>query len=369
MKKRSSIFVYITAAVFVLLTVFNGIAWLSADMIDFYHEMLYSPAATLISHISGIFPFSLGEILIALAVLICLFTIVALIVGIIGKKKGLLTFTSRLIVIVLLYIYFTETMNCFVLYHSTELKYRLSDMEKQDGYSTEELVAMCGDIIKHANELALKVSRDENGQVIVPDDLGGLASDAFSDITDQFPELNGYCPPPKIMIASTLMTQLDLQGVYFPFSLEGNYNAYLSPARVPCTAFHELTHIKGFIREDEATFLSCIACMVSDSPEVQYSGYITAMNYTFGECRKYANEEQIYSLCSKLTMQVALDNYFVSEEHMKKAEESVIPKETVNKAGETAMETTLKVNGVKDGKNSYNRMVELLLIWYYGRNE
>ena len=109
--------------------------------------------------------------------------------------------------------------------------------------------------------------------------------------------------------------------------------------------------------------------MESDSPEVQYSGYITAMNYTYGECRKYANEEQIYSLRSKLTMQVALDNYFVSEEHMKKAEESVIPKETVNKAGETAMETTLKVNGVKDGKNSYNRMVELLLIWYYGRNE
>lgn len=33
------------------------------------------------------------------------------------------------------------------------------------------------------------------------------------------------------------------------------------------------------------------------------------------------------------------------------------------------METSLKLNGVEDGKRSYGRMVDLLLDWYFMQQE
>ena len=45
-------------------------------------------------------------------------------------------------------------------------------------------------------------------------------------------------------------------------------------------------------------------------------------------------------------------------------EKAVIPTETVSAVSEKAMDTTLKVNGVNDGKKSYGRMVRLLLDYY-----
>ena len=350
--------------VFLLMTVFNILSWFAPKVMDFYHLYIYSPAASLLSHICGIFSFSVGEFLIVIAVLLCLSVLITVIAALITKKDKAVRILTLILVFALCFVYTTETMNCFVLFHTTELGVRIKEYEKED-YSTEELVNLCMYMIRSANELAPTLNRDEQGNIVLPDDLASEARICFDRLKNEFPELAGYCPKPKAMIASTLMTQLDLQGVYFPFTLEGNYNAYISPARVPTTTFHEIIHIKGFIREDEATFLACAACMESDCPEIRYSAFIEGMNYLFAECKKFATAEQIYSLRAELTMLVAKDNYFVSEEHIKKAEESVLPKEQVQKAGEKAMETTLKVNGVADGKKSYSRMTKLMLVWAY----
>ena len=350
--------------IFLLMTIFNVAAWVFPTLMELYHSTVYHFMSGALSRICGIFPFSVGEILIALAILLVTGSIVTVVIAVIKKDPAPAKAVTRVLTVVLAYIYATETLNCFVLYHTIPLTERLAPYTREE-YTVEELVELCRYMILEANDLALTVKRDEQGNIILPERLDKCAEDAFANLKSDFPELSGYCPRPKRMIASTLMTQLDLQGVYFPFTLEGNYNGYLSPARTPTTVFHEITHIKGFIREDEATFLACIAALSSDVPEVRYSGCIESMNYLFAECRKYATEEQIYSLRCDLSIRVAKDNYFVSEEHMKKAETSVLPKETVNKVGEKAMETTLKVNGVNDGKKSYNRMVTLLLIWAY----
>ena len=64
--------------------------------------------------------------------------------------------------------------------------------------------------------------------------------------------------------------------------------------------------------------------------------------------------------------QVKKDNIFLTEETRKKIEETAVLKtETVKKAADTFVDTTLKVNGVGDGKASYNRVVELMLLEYY----
>ena len=349
------------------LIIINAAAWVSAPAMDFYHMYIYHPAAELMSHLTGHIPFSVGEIMIIIGILLVIAAPFLFVIPAVKKNTRMLKAVGSLYAWVLIFILFTETLNCFILYHTTPLTERLAAVsERHDDFSSDEVVALCAEMIEGANELSLTVSRDADGRVLLPDDLGSAARDCFEKM-ELFPELHGYTPRPKKISFSVLMTQLDLQGIYFPFSLEGNYNAELSHARVPDTVIHELCHVKGFIREDEATFLSCIACLESDIPEVRYSGYITAMNYLYAEAVRCASEEEVYALRCLLTAQVAEDNVFVSPEFMKVVEETaVLPTETVSEVSETARDTTLKANGVEDGDKSYDRMVTLLLIYRYG---
>ena len=49
-----------------------------------------------------------------------------------------------------------------------------------------------------------------------------------------------------------LYEPMDLMGIYFPFSMEANYNQDMYKAKLPDTICHELAHTKGYIQEDEA---------------------------------------------------------------------------------------------------------------------
>ena len=369
MSKKLSANVTAMIVTTVLLLIINAIAWFSAPLMDFYHSYIFHPAAELMSHITGHIPAPVGEIMIIIGILLVTAAPFVFIISAVRKDKKALRAAGTVYAWVLIFILFTETLNCFILYHTTPLTDRLAAVSyshSPDDFSSDEVVLLCAEMIDSANKLSLTVERDEDGKVLLPDDMSAVARDSFEKLK-LFPELRGYSPQPKKISFSVLMTQLDLQGIYFPFSLEGNYNAELSPARVPNTVIHELCHVKGFIREDEATFLSTLACLESDIPEIRYSGYITAMNYLFAEAVRSAPEEDVYALRCMLTAQVAEDNVFVSPEFQKVVEETaVLPTETVSEVSETARDTTLKVNGIEDGDKSYDRMVTLLLIYRYG---
>ena len=83
--------------------------------------------------------------------------------------------------------------------------------------------------------------------------------------------LEGYYPQPKK--TSGLRTPLirPLTGVYSPFTLEANYNSDMPDYNIPFTACHELSHLRGFMQEDEANFIAFLACSSSESIDFQYS--------------------------------------------------------------------------------------------------
>ena len=61
------------------------------------------------------------------------------------------------------------------------------------------------------------------------------------------------------------------------------------------------------------------------------------------------------------------DKRFLTKETWDHVEETaLIETETVKKVSNTFTETTLVLNGVKDGKISYSRVVDLLLLYYDG---
>ena len=70
-----------------------------------------------------------------------------------------------------------------------------------------------------------------------------------------------------------------LCGVYSPFTVEANYNGDMPDYNVPHTLCHELSHLKGFMREDEANFIGYLACISSENEAFRYSGYLTGWVY------------------------------------------------------------------------------------------
>ena len=59
------------------------------------------------------------------------------------------------------------------------------------------------------------------------------------------------------------------------------------------------------------------------------------------------------------------DNVFVTDEEWERINgKALIDTETVDEISDVVVDTTLKVNGVKDGMISYNRVVKLLLLYY-----
>ena len=54
---------------------------------------------------------------------------------------------------------------------------------------------------------------------------------------------------------------------------------------------------------------------------------------------------------------------------VEEAEDTVFDSETVGEIADKAMDTSLKMNGVSDGAESYGRMVDLMLGYYADKGE
>ncbi|MCC8043156.1 MAG: DUF3810 domain-containing protein [Oscillospiraceae bacterium] len=366
-KKNVTVMSIITA----LMIIMNIAAWLIDGFADFYMENLFH-AISSFSAITSAVPFSVGEVLIAIGILLITVGLAAFIIALILLKdnKAGRARCARVMILVygwaIVYILVTETMNCFVNYYTTEFSEKYHNSAGADGFTLEQLEELCRISIEKANEYAELVERDSEGSMVVPDNINDLAEEAMQALSEEYEPLSGAYPTPKKIRSSVLMTQFNLQGIYFPFTLEANYSSELMPARVPCTICHEMSHVKGFIREDEACFIAFRACESSDIPEMCYSGWISAMNYLYSAVKSNADSSVTHELYTLISDKVLADNQFVSEEFRETVEEkAVISSETAAKVSDTAMDTTLKLNGVTDGKQSYGRMVDLLLEYYY----
>ena len=167
-----------------------------------------------------------------------------------------------------------------------------------------------------------------------------------------------------------------MQGYFFPFSMEANYNNVMNVILKPATMCHELSHLRGFIYEDEANFISFLACTQSEDIYFQYSGYLSVLNYLENDLY-YAsrrNEEAFQVAKEKVppisvNPVVTADNFFVSNEEWDRINgKAIVDTETVDAISDAFVDTTLKVNGVSDGKISYSRVVRLLVQFYRAGN-
>ncbi|KAI4439854.1 hypothetical protein C824_002341 [Schaedlerella arabinosiphila] len=80
-------------------------------------------------------------------------------------------------------------------------------------------------------------------------------------LAEEYPDLKGYYPHPKPVCISEILSYQNLSGVYSPFTIEANFNADMIDYNIPFTLCHELSHLRGFMQEEEANFIAFLACI------------------------------------------------------------------------------------------------------------
>ena len=359
-KKHVSIFLMI----FIFTVVLNALSWVVPGFSDIYALRVFPIITGSFGRLTSIFPFSVGEIMIIAGLLWIAFFIISMFTKI---RRVIFIATLRILVIIFL----VMTLNCFINYHTTPIS---AGGDPGREYTIEELSAYRDEVVNKCNELSLLVKRDENNEVIFADGTGddrdevieSKAREAVSELSSRYERLSGFYVTPKPLFFSGFVSQQHMQGYYFPFSMEANYNDVMHVLNKPFTMCHELAHTKSYIFEDEANFIGYLSCVSSEDIAFNYSGYLGILNYVNNAFYENVSKDEYLSHVA-ISDQVKEDNVFLTKESWDKVEDNALfDTKTVKNAAETFVDTTLKVNGVGDGKASYNRVVELLLDEYYG---
>ncbi len=382
-KKHLNKWLILYISIGVIVSLLNLIAWNSTAFCDAYIAYVFPIWVNTYGRFTGLVPFSVGEILLGLGVLLVAVAgvlwipwLVTAIVRKLRKKPGrgagrgfrifYLFFAWTLLIVCLI-----MTLNCFILYHASTFSENYFG-EDNGGYTLEELITVRNMVVEECNRLALLMERDEAGDIVYDGDLGEAAIEAMQKLGKTYDRLDGYYPHPKPLYTSDFFSQQYMCGYYFPFSMEANYNTVMYIMNKPSTLCHELAHLRGYIYEDEANFISYLACIRSDDIVFQYSGYLSVLNYLDNDFYKaVGRDREAYLAQPRISAQVTRDNVFVTDDEWERINgKALIDTETVEAVSDAVVDTTLKANGVQDGMISYSRVVRLLLQYYsFEQNE
>jgi hypothetical protein len=252
------------------------------------------------------------------------------------------------------------------LYHASTFSENYFKESKGETYSLEELVAVRNIVVEECERLSLLMEREEDGTIWYNKDIEAQAILCMQELGQKYERLQGFYPRPKPLVSSDFFSQQYMCGYYFPFSLEANYNDVMYLMNKPATMCHELAHLRGYIFEDEANFISFLACIQSEDLVFQYSGYLSVLYYLDNDFYDAVGRNwELYSAQPVISEQVHQDNIFLTDEEWDRINgKALIDTEIVDEISDVVVDTTLKVNGVSDGMISYNRVVELLLHYY-----
>lgn len=288
----------------------------------------------------------------------------------VGEQRFLLIMTMlQNILCLIAVIFFGYVLLCGVNYHRYSVAHHLELMVEDS--SGEELEGLYAELAEQASELrAQLVSVNENGVYVLPfseKELGKEAKKAYEALADEYPVFGGLYPVPKHVFFSRLMSWTEITGVFTPWTMEANVNIDISPYSIGSTMCHELAHLRGFMREDEANYISYRACMASESPDLQYSGTMLALIHT-GNALYGQNADRYFALYQEhISPEVSLD-LVANNEYWDQFEKPVVGDTTVGEIADNVNDAYLKANDQTDGTKSYGRVVDLLLAEYKNRH-
>ena len=364
-------FKLLSLLLFPLALLINFIGSNFPDYVDkYYSSFINKYIVSILSKISGIFPFSLYEVtMYVIAISIILF-VLNIIKNLITNRKYLIPLLKKSILNILSILsigYFLFIVLWGLNYNRTPLQETIianynTTYNKNvsfKGHTVDELANLYKFLIDKTNETRKLVSEDKNGVMKANSDYKGILSRAqlgYDNIVDFLPQVDGKYSKAKYVMSSNLMCYTGITGVYFPFTGEANVNVAVPDIYIPSTTIHEMAHQRGYASEDEANFIAYLGAVNHPDVDFNYSGYILALNHTANAL--YSADYDTYVELSKGISDEVRTDLRYNREFWKKYEGKI--DEISNKFNDSY----LKANGVVEGTASYGKMVDLLLSYF-----
>ncbi len=334
--------------------------WNKAWVEQIYARKIYRLFADSLGTLLSLAPFSVLELLILSAAAGLLFYLVWTVVFLTRDRarwKGRLYRFGLNLLCLLSTGYF-----CFVLfmgpnyYRAPITDYLGLTVQKS---SKEELYQLCDILAQDCNTYRARMAEDQNGVATLSDagfyETAVSAREAYRALSATLPVLKAANVRNKPLLTSKLFSMVLTTGIYIPF--ESGINVDVPGFTVPATMCHELTHFRGFMREDEANFLGYLACLQSDRADFKYSGALMSFQYAFNALYEEDTDlaRQIAQLCGEGMRRdlQAEDDYWAAYRNT-----------PVSNASEKIYNGYLIANDQESGIKSYGEMVDLLLAYY-----
>jgi len=309
--------------------------------------------------IMSIFPFSITEMVVLLALPAILALVIIWIIRIVKKAEKLkviekgVRFTAWCLSLSLLLYMITHGAN----YYRMPLGSLLELPERQ--YTAEDLYKVTCDLASKASEVREKLPENENGCVIFTtklDEILKQTDECYKNVKKDYPFLKTAVWRVKKVFTSHWWSYTGTTGVYCPWTSESNINSDVPQYSIPHTAAHEMAHTMGIAKENECNFIAWLACSTSDIADYEYSGHLAA--YTYCANALYKADKTLWRKAVSLCSEGMIRDLKNENEYWNSFKGEVM------ESSQDFNDSFIKANGVESGVLSYNQMVELLLRYY-----
>ena len=341
-----------------------------------YTTRIYPIIGTLLSPISGFFPFAVGDIFIALNIAWVIFYpiyeiglrkklarryfFLAAKRGSYPKKKVVFGRVAEYLLWVYAWFYIAWGLN----YSQPNIYDRIGMKPVEVSEAKFKAFAY-----QYADSLnALSISSDITGNSIFSDSIvdDGLKNRVRDAVLKEYNKI-GYKeginapfnqhPHAKTMVFTPLSSMSGVTGSMGPFFCEFTLNGDILPHDYPATYAHEFAHFLGVANEGEANFYSYIVCTASADKQVRFSGYyhifFHVLNNVFDILGEKEGERFLKYIRPEIIQLAKSDRHYWLSKRCK----------VLDAAQDFIFDFYLKGNHVAEGRKSYSGVIGLILAW------
>lgn len=328
------------------------VGWLGSNpeiVETYYSNGIYPVISQFFRMLFGWIPFSVGEIIYTLLIVLAFRYIFKNWSIIKAAPFGFL----RNVVVVLSVFYFTFNLVWGLNYYRKPIA---ENFAIRDSVQTREVIELAEKLILKTNSLQLKITGDTTQMVRVPYDRNEIFDktvNGYENLQMQLPFLEYDHRSLKKSTFSTLISYLGIGGYLNPFTNEAQVNALTPVFRFPVVSGHEVGHQVGYSKENETNFIGYLVTMKNEDIYFQYSASAYALSHCLSAIRR-VDEQKFQELYAKINLGVQENYRELYEFNLKYAN----PFEPIFKS---IFDTFLKANQQQDGVQSYSKIVALMV--------